>query len=421
LALAGFSTRFDPTPDDDPPEEAFMRRLVPDALRPFRSAPLLLLAGLVVAGCGGGGGKTGGQSGGQAGAPAGEPIRIGHLAAMTGATANFGQSCDKGARMAMQEINEKGGVLGRPLALLTEDDRSLPTEARTSAIKLIEQHVAAIIGEVASSNSIAAAPEAQKAQVPMVSPASTNPEVTEKGDYIFRICFIDPFQGEVMAKFGYNSLGKKSAAILTDVKAAYSVGLAQFFKQTFTQLGGTITAEEAYSQGDIEFKAQLTKIKGTNPEILFVPGYYNEVGLIARQARELGMTAVILGGDGWDSPDLLEIGGAAIEGAYFSNHYASDDPNPVIQDFIAKYKAAHGEVPDAMAVLGYDVFRIVADAIGRAGSTEGPKVRDALAATKDFPGVSGTITIDPQRNARKDAVVIKIENGSLHFAERVKP
>jgi len=397
-----------------------MRRFATRSSLPFRFTAFLLVTGLVAVGCQGGGGG-GNKADNKPGQPAGTPIKIGHIAAMTGGTANFGQSCDKGARIAMQEINAKGGVLGRQLELLTEDDRSLAPEARTTAIKLIEQGAVALIGEVASSSSIAAAPEAQKAQVPMVSPASTNPEVTQKGDYIFRICYLDPFQGESMAKFGYNDLGKHSAAIFTDVKAAYSVGLAQFFKETFTKLGGTITAEEAYSQGDIEFKAQLTKIKGTNPEILFVPGYYNEVGLIARQARELGMTAVILGGDGWDSPDLLEIGGSAIDGAYFANHYASDDPNPVIQDFIAKYKAAHGEVPDAMAVLGYDVFRIVADAIGRAGSTEGPKIREALATTRDFPGVSGTITIDPERNASKDLVVIKIENGTLHLAGRVKP
>ena len=401
-----------------------MTRFRPALMRSDRLFLAPLLAGLLLAGCQGGGGKSASDKpGSPAGGAAAGPIKIGHFASMTGGTANFGQSCDKGARLAIQEINAAGGVLGRPVELITEDDRSQSTEARTSALKLIQQDkVVALIGEVASSNSIAAAPVAQQAQIPMVSPASTNPEVTEKGDYIFRICFIDPFQGEVMARFGYNSLGKKSAAIFTDVKSAYSVGLAQFFKETFTELGGTITAEEAYSAKDVEFKAQLTKIRGTNPEILFVPGYYEEVGLIARQARELGLNAVMLGGDGWDSPKTMEVGGAAIEGAYFSNHYASDDPNPVIQDFIIKYKASHGdEIPDAMAVLGYDVLRLVVDAIARAGSTEGPKIRDALAATKDFPGVSGSITIDALRNAQKALVVLKIENGGLKFAERVEP
>lgn len=381
--------------------------------RPLAFLTAALCAAALLTGCG----QRSQSSGGGA-----RPIKIGHFASMTGGTANFGQSADKGVRLAMDEQNARGGVLGRPIEVITEDDRSQSTEARTAALKLIQQdQVVALIGEVASSNSIAAAPEAQKAQVPMVSPASTNPEVTEKGEYIFRVCFIDPFQGAAMARFAYENLGKRSAAILTDVKAAYSVGLARYFKETFTQLGGQVTTEEAYSSGDIEFKAQLTKIKTANPEILFVPGYYNEVGLIARQARELGVNAIMLGGDGWDSPKTIEVGGQAIEGSYWSNHYSADDPNPVVQEFVTKFKARYGETPDGMAVLGYDAARIVMDAIGRAGVTDGPKVREALAATKDFPGVSGSITIDENRNARKALVVLKIENGGLHFAERVNP
>lgn len=396
-----------------------------DRLRFSRlAAPCLAVGLILLAGCGGGQPKSD-SSGSSQSSPAGsgEVIKIGHYASMSGGTANFGQSSDKGSRLAIAEANAAGGVLGKQLELITEDTRSQSTEARTSALKLIQQDkVVALLGEVASSNSIAAAPEAQKAQIPMVSPASTNPEVTQKGDYIFRICFIDPFQGEVMAKFAHNSLGKKTAAIFTDVKSAYSVGLAQYFKETFVSLGGQVVSEEAYSQGDIEFKAQLTKIKQTAPEVLFIPGYYSEVGLIARQARELGLEAVLMGGDGWDSPKTIEVGGASVEGAYFSNHYSADDPNPVIQDFIVKYKEAHnGETPDAMAVLGYDAARIVIDAIRRAGSTQGSAIRDALAATVDFPGVSGTITIDAERNARKAAVVLKIDGGALRFAERVNP
>lgn len=396
-----------------------------DRLRFSRlAAPCLAVGLILLAGCGGGQPKSD-SSGSSQSSPAGsgEVIKIGHYASMSGGTANFGQSSDKGSRLAVAEANAAGGVLGKQLELITEDTRSQSTEARTSALKLIQQDkVVALLGEVASSNSIAAAPEAQKAQIPMVSPASTNPEVTQKGDYIFRICFIDPFQGEVMAKFAHNSLGKKTAAIFTDVKSAYSVGLAQYFKETFVSLGGQVVSEEAYSQGDIEFKAQLTKIKQTAPEVLFIPGYYSEVGLIARQARELGLEAVLMGGDGWDSPKTIEVGGASVEGAYFSNHYSADDPNPVIQDFIVKYKEAHGgETPDAMAVLGYDAARIVIDAIRRAGSTQGSAIRDALAATVDFPGVSGTISIDAERNARKAAVVLKIDGGALRFAERVNP
>jgi branched-chain amino acid transport system substrate-binding protein len=349
-------------------------------------------------------------------------IKLGHYGSLTGSTAGFGQSVDKGARMAIDEINTAGGVLGRKVELKTEDDRSRPEEAKTAAIKLIEQEkVVALIGEVASSNSLAAAPDAQRSRIPMVSPASTNPDVTKVGDYIFRICFIDPFQGEVMAKFGRNSLGMTTAAVFTDVKSAYSVGLARYFMNTFTALGGQIVADESYAAGDIEFKAQLTKIKAANPQLIFIPGYYTEAGLIARQARELGIGAIFLGGDGWDNPQTMTIGGAAVEGAYFSNHYSADDPNPVIQEFVTKFKTRYNEVPDAMAVLGYDAARIVVDAIGRAGSTEGPLLRDALAATKEYPGVSGKITIDADRNARKAAVVLKIQDGRLRYTETVNP
>lgn len=349
-------------------------------------------------------------------------IRIGHYGSLTGSTAGFGQSVDKGARMAIDEINAAGGVLGRKVELKTEDDRSRPEEAKTAAIKLIEQErVVALIGEVASSNSLAAAPDAQRSRIPMVSPASTNPDVTKVGDYIFRVCFIDPFQGEVMAKFGRNSLGMTTAAIFTDVKSAYSIGLARFFKDTFTQVGGRIVAEESYAAGDIEFKAQLTKIKAANPQLIFIPGYYTEAGLIARQARELGIGSIFLGGDGWDNPQTMTIGGTAVEGAYYSNHYTADDPNPVIQEFVTKFKARYNEVPDAMGVLGYDAARIVVDAIRRANSTEGPLLRDALAATRDYPGVSGRITIDADRNARKAAVVVKIQDGQLRYTETVNP
>lgn len=380
-----------------------------------------ILAGLLVVGCQGGGGQA--KENKPATVVATGPIKIGHFAAMTGLQANFGQSGDKGARLAIEEINSNGGVLGRQVQLITEDDRSISTEARTAVLKLIQQdQVVALIGEVASSNSLAAAPEAQKAQIPMVSPASTNPEVTQKGDYIFRICYLDSFQGQAMGKFGFESLGKRTAAIFIDVKSAYSVGLAQYCKESFTSLGGQIVGEEAYSAGDIDFKPQLTKIKRGNPDILFVPGYYGEVGLIARQVRELGMTAVLIGGDGWDSPKTIEVGGASIEGSYFANHYAEDDSTPVIQNFISKFKAKHkGEVPDAMAVLGYDTARLVCDAIQRAGSTNGPAIREALAATKDFPGVSGSITINSERNASKSLVMLKIEGGRLHLAGRVDP
>jgi branched-chain amino acid transport system substrate-binding protein len=358
--------------------------------------------------------SDGGSAGGK------DPIRVGHYASLTGDTATFGQSTDRGIRMAVEEINAKGGVLGRPIEVISEDDRSITEEARTAAQKLLQRdRVAALLGEVASSRSLAAAPEAQRARVPMISPASTNPKVTEVGEYIFRTCFIDPFQGAVMARFAHEELGAKRVAILFDFKQDYSVGLAEFFRNTFRELGGEIVADERYTSGDIEFRAQLTTIRAASPEAVFVPGYYTEVGLIAKQARELGIQVPLLGGDGWDSAKTLEIGGSAVEGYFFSNHYAADSDSPRVQAFVKSYRDKHGESPDAMAALGYDAAGILADALARAGDTQGDKLRAALAATRDYDGVTGKITIDEHRNARKDAVVLKIEGGRFRFYRSV--
>lgn len=349
-----------------------------------------------------------------------EPIRIGHFASLTGDTATFGRSTDDGIRLAVDEINAAGGVLGRPLEVISEDDRSVTEEARTAAQKLIQRdHVVALLGEVASSRSLAAAPEAQRAGVPMISPASTNPKVTEVGDYVFRTCFIDPFQGAVMARFAFEDLKARRVAVLSDFKQDYSVGLADFFRKTFQELGGQIVADERYTSGDIEFRAQLTTIRAAEPDAVFVPGYYTEVGLIAKQARELGLDVPLLGGDGWDSTKTLEIGGDAVEGYYFSNHYAADSDSPKVRDFVERFEARYRAAPDAMAALGYDAAGILADAIRRAGTIEGAKLRDAIAATRDYDGVTGRITIDGERNARKDAVVLKIDGGRFRFFRSV--
>ncbi len=348
------------------------------------------------------------------------PIKIGHFASLTGDTATFGQSTDRGIRMAIEEINAQGGALGRPLVLISEDDRSITEEARTAAQKLLQRdEVVALIGEVASSRSLAAAPEAQRARIPMISPASTNPKVTEVGPYVFRTCFIDPFQGSVMARFAFEELKARRVAILFDFKQDYSVGLAEFFRKKFLELGGEIVADERYTSGDIEFRAQLTTIRAAKPDAVFVPGYYTELGLIAKQARELGLDVPLLGGDGWDSAKTLEIGGSAVEGYYFSNHYAADSDSPKVQDFVKRYREKYGEVPDAMAALGYDAAGILADSLRRAGDTSGPKLRDAIAATHDYDGVTGKISIDEQRNARKDAVVLKIDGGKFKFYRSV--
>ncbi len=352
----------------------------------------------------------------------GDEIVIGEYGSLTGTTATFGQSTDNGIQMAFDEINKAGGVLGKKVKIIVEDDQSKPEEAAIAVTKLINQNnVVAVLGEVSSSRSLAAAPICQSSKIPMISPSSTNPRVTQTGDYIFRVCFIDPFQGAVMAKFAADTLKLKKVAILVDVRNDYSVGLQTFFRQHFKQVGGQVVAEQSYSEGDSDFRAQLTQIKATNPEAIYVPGYYTEVGTIARQARELGIAVPLLGGDGWDSPKLWEIGGEALNGCYFSNHYSTNDPSPAVQKFVNDYQARYKQVPDAIAALAYDATRILADAMTRAGSTSGPKVRDAIAATKDFAGVTGTITINAERNAVKPAVVLKVENGKYLLVETIKP
>jgi branched-chain amino acid transport system substrate-binding protein len=358
--------------------------------------------------------------------PAAGEIVIGQYGSLTGGTATFGTSTDEGLRLALDEINAKGGVLGQQIRVVTEDDQSKPEEAVTAVQKLINQDkVVALIGEVASSRSLAAAPIAQRARIPMLSPSSTNPKVTQVGNYIFRACFIDPFQGSAMANFAMkNDAGPKAKhlAMLYDVKNDYSVGLREFFINTVKENGGDIVADESYGEGDIDFKAQLTKIKNANPDAIYCPGYYTEVGLICRQARELGINVPLMGGDGWDSDKTFEIGRDAVNGCFFTNHYSPDEDRPEVKAFVSAYKAKYnGKTPDAMAILGYDAMHLMADAITRAGSTRGKAIRDALAATKDFPGASGTITMDADRNAQKPIVILKIDGGRTHFVASVDP
>jgi branched-chain amino acid transport system substrate-binding protein len=278
-----------------------------------------------------------------------------------------------------------------------------------------------LIGEVASSNTLAAAPKAQEAKIPMISPSSTNPAVTQVGDYIFRVCFIDPFQGEVMAKFSYNNLKARKAAILYDFNSDYSRGLQNFFKRSFTALGGQIVSEQSYTQGDRDFSGQLTAIRSAGPDVVYVPGYYGEVGVIANQTKQLGIKAPLLGGDGWDAPQLWKLGGDALNGDYISNHYSVDDPSPAIQKFVADYKQRFNEAPDALAALGYDAMRVLADAIKRAGTTDSAKLRDAIAQTQNFPGVTGAITLDKDRNAVKPAVVLKLEKSKFVYETTIYP
>jgi len=372
----------------------------------------LLAAGLALTGCNKPAGDTAG----------GDTIKVGEFASLTGSEATFGQSSHKGTALAIDDLNAAGGVLGKKIQLLTEDDQSQAGQPATVVRKLISSdNVVAILGEVASSKSLEAAPICQQSHIPMISPASTNPKVTETGDYIFRVCFIDPFQGTVMANFARKTLKLQNAAVLTDVKSDYSLGLAKFFKAGFTADGGKIVAEQNYSAGDKDFNAQLTAIKAANPDGIFLPGYYTEVGLIALQARQLGLTCPIFGGDGWESSSLVPIGGKALEGCYFSTHYSPESTAPAVQNFVKAYKAKYNETPDAMAALGYDSAMLLADAIKRASTTDAAKVRDALAATKDFHGVTGDITMDANRNASKPAVILTIKDGAFKYVETIAP
>lgn len=351
----------------------------------------------------------------------GDKVRIGVFMSTTGSTANFGISSVNGIKMAADEINAAGGINGKQVELLVQDDRSDASEAATIVTKFVTQDmVHAVIGEVASSRSIAAAPIAQNAKIPMLTPSSTNPEVTKKGDFIFRSCFIDPYQGAAIAQFAAKTLGAKTAAIMVDRKNDYSTGLEKVINETFAKFGGKIVATQSYQEGDQDFNAQLTSLKGSNPEVIFVPGYYNDVGLIAKQARDKGITVPLIGGDGWDSEQLYKIGGTALNGSYFTNHYSPFDTEPRVVKFVNDYKQRYNSTPDALAATAYDAANIMFDAIKRSKSLTGPDIRDSLAATNAFPGVTGTVTFNQQRDAVKPIVMIEIKDGGTYAVkERV--
>jgi branched-chain amino acid transport system substrate-binding protein len=353
---------------------------------------------------------------------AGNTIRVGEVSSLSGSEATFGLSTHRGIELAFDEINRNGGILGKKLELVTLDDRSKPEEAATAATKLIANNeVIAVLGEVASSRSIAMAPIAQNSKTPMISHSSTNPRVTEMGNYIFRVCFIDPFQGEVMAKFALEHLKVKKVAILRDVDSDYSTGLADYFTAALKKGGGTIVLDESYTSSDIDFKSQLTAIRAKKPDAILVPGYYTSVGLIARQTRELGIQAPLLGGDGWDSPKLVEIGGKALENSYFSNHYSNEDTAPKIKDFVTQFSKRYTSKPDGMAAMGYDAAMILVDSIRRSKTLSKQDLRDAIAATKGFSAVTGNISLNEQRNAVKPAVVLKIVDGLFRYQTTIQP
>jgi len=350
-------------------------------------------------------------------------ILIGEYGSLTGDDATFGISTNKGIKMAFDEINAKGGIKGKKIKLVTEDNQGKNEETAKVVNRLITQEkIVALIGEVASSRSLIAAPIAQKNGIPMVSPSSTNPEVTQKGDNIFRVCFIDPFQGLVMAKFAIENLKVKKAAIFRKNGDAYSEGLANVFAAEFKKMGGDVVIDIQYQPKDIDFKAQLAEIKAKKPDVIFVPGYYSDAGNIAKQAKQIELKATLLGGDGWDSPKLHEIGGDAINGHYFSNHYTTESTDPVVVEFIKKFKARYNdEVPDGLAALGYDAAKIVAEAIERAAELKPNMIRDEIAKTKDFAGVTGKISMNAERNAVKSAVVVQVDGEKRKYVTTINP
>jgi len=391
---------------------------------------LALTVSLFAAGCGGGGK---------------DELVIGEYGSLTGGDATFGGSTKLGVEVAMAELTSEaqGKIGGLPVRVVVEDDQSQAQEAATAVQKLINQdQVIAVIGEVASSRSLAGGPICQAAGVPMISPSSTNPKVTQVGDCVFRMCFLDDFQGRSVAQFAYNTLGIKKAAILKDLKSDYSAGLTEFFGTAFKQLGGTIIAEQSYQAGDQDFSAQLTAIKAKKPDAIYIPGYYTEAGLIARKARELGITVPLLGSDGWESEKLLEIGGESLNGSYYTNHWALDMPNPKLQAFLKTFREKNGgSDPDAIAGLAYDAAnvlfaclkQIATDDPGmfkafgstKAGTPERKaaeaKLRELIAATKGYEGVTGTITLDENRNASKPLVVLEIKGGKKVFNTSINP
>ena len=371
---------------------------------------LVLMAGLI--GCGGG---------------TSNEIVIGHVAPLTGDIKTFGESTKNGFLLAIEEANQSGGLLGRPIRTVIVDDKNDPTEASNAAAKLINQdRVRYIIGSVSSKCSIPLSEIAQSNRVLMITPTSTNPKVTvrEDGtrkDFVFRACFTDPFQGAAAARIAREQFHAQRAAVLYDVGNDYVKGLAEFFRDAFRQAGGEICVYESYAKDDVDFSALLTKLKGQHPDLIFIPDYYNKVGLIAKQARQMGITAQLLGGDGWDSPEMTRIAGDAIEGGVFTNHYSPQDPRPEVQTWVGKYQAKYGGKPDALATLAYDATLLLLEAIRRAGVDDPVKVRDALAAIRDFKSVSGSITFDANGNPVKSVAVLQYRGGEQTFMNSIAP
>ena len=354
-------------------------------------------------------------------------IKVGADFELTGGVANYGKQALNGIQLAFKQANANGGVLGKKLTLVLADNKSEASEATNAMTKLITtDKVVTVMGPVVSSNVLAALQVAQDNKVPLITPTGTNEKITYDNNqlrsYVFRSCFIDPFQGKIMANFATNTLKVKNAVIYIDNSSDYSKELAKTFEELFTQNGGKIIGKEAFLQKDQDFKATLTKIKAMNPEVIFLPAYYEEVGKIVKQAREMGINVPIIGTDGWDDPKVVDFAGAAaLNNTYFSNHYSSQDTDPNVVKFIEAYKKEYNQEPGAMAALGYDAGLLLIDAITRANSTEPAKIREALEQTKGLQLSTGLLTMDAKHNPIKSAVVIEMKDGKQTFKEKINP
>lgn len=375
---------------------------------------LAMLIGLL-AGCGG---KT-----------ASDTIKVGGNFEQTGGVATFGKAAVNGAQLAIDKFNAAGGLNGKKIEFIPMDNKSDATESTSVVTKLItEKGVKAVLGATTSGNTLGAVQVADDNKVVMISSSATNPDVTvdpktgKTRPYVYRACFIDPFQGTVMANFALQKLNGKTAVIYADNAAPYSKGLAKFFKEAFVKGGGKVLLEEGYVTKDQDFRATLTKIKGVKADVIYVPGYYQEVGLIAKQAREIGINQPLMGGDGWDSSDLVKIAGAdALNNCYFSNHYSSEQPDQIVKDFVKEYKAKYGDTPDSMAVLGYDAAELYIAALKKAGTDDPEKVKATLDTIKDVQLVTGKISFDNKHNPVKGAAILEMKNGKQVYKDYIKP
>ena len=358
-------------------------------------------------------------------ADTGDSIKVGAAFELTGNVANYGKSTNEGLKLAIEEINKAGGVNGKKLAVVESDNKSEPAESGNSVTKLITQDkVVAVVGPATSGCVNAATPISTANKIPHIAPCATAPNITNDNgkvkEFVFRACFIDPFQGQVMAVFADKTLKVKNVAIFYDSSSDYSKGLAEVFQKTLEGKGGKIVAKEAFLGKDVDFKAALTKLKASNPEAIYIPGYYEEVSKIIKQAREMGITCPLIGSDGWESPKLAEIAGKdALKDCYYISAFNAKDEDKSVQDFIKKFKEKYQKAPDIFAMQGYNAGLILADALKRAGTTDGTKVAKAIAETKDLPVASGKLTFDANHNPVMPALVIGIDGGVPTLVEKI--